>query len=391
MATKHLRLPRFLHGTNENTSPAISGKTKVVAMIMILMLHASSMVVAQDDGGTEEPTTVKTVESLLFPEDIGTNEGTKICPSLEEYEETKKSPVVSAVNSTHILVDWTELWSDMTWRDCISRLELVLDDKEIKAITNVMENTSVLKVDTCYSHKIKVKITLANNVLKHAYSMEVILNPSEESSRKLRSKITEYIPFQQNKAISASYLKSSNLTTNMNCLRIRANSSNLIEEHICNKVSTMELVFRKEGKVEEEGWTVAKEILSLERNDEDYFLLDEVICDLSDYCAIYEFGLRIVETTLSDATSLELVVPLTSVGPVDFTDIKLTEAMKPENLRLDGPDDLMLLYAKHNRIALQWNKNDNDCISGYLIHVKNHEELNKLGAWLFTAPIYIYN
>ena len=84
---------------------------------------------------------------------------------------------MSVINQSHVLVDWSDLWSDTTWRDCISNLELVVDGKELKKITDVMKDTSELELDLCEPHGIKIKITLENDNEKHAYSKEKVIKP----------------------------------------------------------------------------------------------------------------------------------------------------------------------------------------------------------------------
>ena len=73
----------------------------------------------------------------------------------------------------------------------------------------------------------------------------------------------------------------------------------------------MELVVKK---AESDEWIVAKQM-------ERISLLNEVVCGLSDFCAEYKIGLRIVETTLPES-SVPFVIPLTSVGPVGFEELQ---------------------------------------------------------------------
>ena len=361
-----------------NASLHLKSRTVIItcAIFLNIMITSSAITVVQDreqsgnasdvvepHGGDEEP-----------------REERRICPSLDQYEEVKNSPNVSVINATHLLVDWSHLWSDTKWRDCISKLQLMLDGDEIKTVPDVMANSSELEVNPCENHSIKVKITLVSTDLQHVYSTEEIINPPGKMAHEIRSKIHEYIIAKHNEVVQASYFKTSNASTNISCVRIMSNLSDLIEEQICNRVTLMELVFRKEGKTAQDDWTKTKQIKPSKRDEPFSSLLDEVICGLSDFCAVYEIGLRIVETTLPASPTTDVVIPLTSIGPVGSTDLERAQTMGITNVNMEGPNDLELLYAKPNSIALQWNnKKENNCISGYMIKVKNHNELDKLG------------
>ena len=134
----------------------------------------------------------------------------------------------------------------------------------------------------------------------------------------------------------------------------------------------MELVVRK---AESDEWIAAKEM-------ERISLLNEVVCGLSDFCAEYKIGLRIVETTLPESSAI-FIIPLTSVGPVGFEELQKVRESGMQNINLEGPKELAALNVSPNTIALKWNNtNKRECMTGYMIQVKNHGDLNQLGILL---------
>jgi hypothetical protein len=215
--------------------------------------------------------------------------------------------------------------------------------------------------------------------------MEVTITPPENNFFDVRSKINDYEAFQKNEIVEVSYLKEDDLPTNVTCIRITTDTLKLFEESICNKVKIMEIVLRKQTQSKVlNPWKVEKRIENSQIMEHSSAVVEEVVCGLSDFCAVYEIGLRIVETSLSAASTANLIIPLVTVGPVDFKNQELTEAINLDDLKLDEPSDLALVYSKPNSISLQWNKNDTNCFSGYTIVVKGHSTLNMLGIMLFT-------
>ena len=95
------------------------------AMICYHLLIASAY--AEEGSGREDDTFADDIETLLDTENNEILVEDSICPSLEEYEETKQSVVVTLINDTHVLIDWSNLWPDLTWRDFISQLILLID------------------------------------------------------------------------------------------------------------------------------------------------------------------------------------------------------------------------------------------------------------------------
>ena len=329
-------------------------------------------------------------------EDLLTNkEGSGICPSYKEYEDTKKSPVVSSANQSHVLVEWSHLWPDKDWRQCISDLYLVLDDNVIQPAAEVTQNFMKLKVDQCKKHSVKIKIRLREGNIIDVYSNEVLIEPPNARNNRKHPKILDFFASKENGHFLADYLKENEVTTNISCYRIIGNLSNIFEENYyeenaCNTVKKLELVFREKGIVHENDWKTAKEIATPKRHEDFSFQLDEVVCGFSNFCAVYEIGLRIIETALSDEEAIDnYVVPLTSVGPVDFTNNEVKDAVDLQKMDLEGPTSLKLLYAKPNSIAIQWEEDNNNCFSGHYIQVKNHEELDQLGNCLIIIEVSI--
>ena len=332
----------------------------------------------------------------ILDEDLLTNkESSGMCPSYEEYEETKKSPVVSSANQSHVLVEWSHLWPDKHWRDCISDLYLVLDDNVIQPAADVTQNFMKLKVDQCNKHSVKIKITLREGNIIDVYSNEVLIESPKARDHGKHPKILDFFASKENGHFLADYLKENEVTTNISCYRIIGNLSNIFEENYyeenaCNTVKKLELVFREKGIVHENGWKTAKEIATPKRHEDFSFQLDEVVCGFSNFCAVYEIGLRIIETALSDEEAIDnYVVPLTSVGPVDFTNNEVKDAVELQKMDLAGPTSLKLLHAKPNNIAIKWDADNNNCFSGYYIQVKNHEELDQLGNCLIIIKASI--
>ena len=347
-----------------------------------------------DQSNLEKENTVTVSDEDL----LASKEGSGICPSYKEYEEIKKSPVVSSANQSHILVEWSQLWPDKEWRDCISDLYLVLDDNAIQPAAEVKQNFMKLRVDQCKKHSVKIKITLRQGNIKDVYSNEVLIEPHKARDHGKHPKILDFFASKENGHFLADYLKENEVTTNISCYRIIGNLSNIFEENYyeenaCNTVKKLELVFREKGIEHENGWKTAKEIATPKRHEDFSFQLDEVVCGFSNFCAVYEIGLRIIETALSDEEAIDnYVVPLTSVGPVDFTNNEVKDAVELQKMDLEGPTSLKLLHAKPNNIAIKWDADNNNCFSGYYIQVKNHEELDQLGNCLIIIkPSIILN
>ena len=382
MKNKKIPLQKCGMGIRVNFSHAVL----IGVILSHYLLSTSSLAIAAEGSGMEDDTVEDEIETLLDTDTEEMIDEKSICPSLEEYEETKQSVVVTLINDTHVLVDWSNLWPDLTWRDCISQLVLLIDGKEVKTISNVMKNASELEIDVCETHKVKIKGLLAEGNEQHVFSNDETIHPPEKSFFAVHSKINEYITTNTNQAVKASYFKHKDLQTNITCVRIEAKYSDLIEQSVCNKIKSTEIVIRKASESEEKEWMVKNQIeTALDTEHDSNLFLDEIICGLSDYCSAYEIGLRVKETTKPDLTDTDLVVPLTSIGPIDFDNLDLAKAVNIQDLKLEGPNGLELLYAEPKSIALQWKEDDERCFSGYVIHLKNEKRQDMQGTQLFIC------
>ena len=347
-------------------------------MICYHLLIAPSY--AEEGSGREEDTFVDDIETLLGTENNEILIDDSICPSLEEYEETKQSVVVTLINDTHVLIDWSNLWPDLTWRDCISQLILLIDETEVKTISDVTKNVSELEINICETHKVKIKGLLARDKEHYVYSNEETINPPEKIFLSVQPKVKEFIKEDKNDIVKTSYQKDKDLHTNITCVTVKADLSDLIEESACNRVKSMEIVLRKAAQASKAEWIVKNQIeISSEEHNTKFFQLDETVCGLSDFCSGYELGLRVKETTKPDLTHTDLVIPLTLIGPLDLTNSDLVDSISIEELQLEGPNGLELLYSQPDSIALQWDKNDKSCFSGYAIQLKNKDQKQILG------------
>ena len=297
---------------------------------------------------------------------------------MEEYEETKQSVVVSFINDTHVIIDWSNLWPDLTWRDCISQLMILIDEIEVKTISDVTTNASELELNLCETHKVKIKGLLAEDKEQFVFSNEETIDPPEKHFLAAQPKTKEYVKAEINKIVKASYPKNNDLQTNITCVRIEATLQDLVEESVCNKIKSMEIILRKSGKNEETDWAVKNQIeTTSDSKNVQGFQLNEIVCGLLDFCSAYDIALRVKETTKTDLTDTNLLVPLTSVGPIDLQNSDFKEAISTKNFKLEGPNGLELLYTQPTSIALQWKKSDKECFSGYIIKLENehHNEI----------------
>ena len=377
MKNKKTKLQKCFLGMSLDLSISIC----IGVMICYYFLIASSF--AEEGSGREDDTFVDDIETLLGTDDNEILNEDSICPSLEEYEETKQSVVVTLINDTHVLIDWSNLWPDLTWRDCISQLVLLIDETEVKTISDVTKNVSELEIDLCKTHKVKIKGILAKEKEHFVYSNEETINPPEKNFLSVHSKIKEFVEAEKNAIVKTSYQNGKDLQANITCANIKADLSDLIEESACNRVKSMEIVLRKAAQASKAEWIVKNQIeISSKENNAKSFQLHETVCGLSDFCSGYEIGLRVKETTKPDLTQTDIVVPLTSIGPLDFANSDLVDSISNQDLQLEGPNGLELLYSQPNSIALQWDKNDKSCFSGYAIQLKNNDQQQILGKHL---------
>ena len=360
-------------------SPNFSLCACICAMMFYYLIASSPIVVAsQESSGEEDDSSMDDVKALLFSDTEETVDEESICPSLEEYEETKQSVVVSLINDTHVIIDWSNLWPDLTWRDCISQLMILIDEIEVKTISDVTTNASELELNLCETHKVKIKGLLAEDKEQFVFSNEETIIPPEKYFLAVQSKTKEYVKAENNKIVKASYLKNNDLQTNITCVIIEAILQDLVEESVCNKIKSMEIIIRESEKNEETDWTVKNQIeTTFDTKNLQGFQLNEMVCGLLDICSAYNIALRVKETTKTDLTDTNLLVPLTSIGPIDLQNPDFKEAISAKDLKLEGPNGLELLYAQPTSIALQWNKSNKECFSGYIIKLENehHNEI----------------
>ena len=367
-------------------SPNFSLSACICALLLYYLIASTPIVIASQEGsGTEEDASMDDIKDLLLTDTGETVNEKSICPSLEEYEETKQSVVVSLINDTHVIIDWSNLWPDLTWRDCISQLMILIDEIEVKTISDVTTNASELELNLCETHKVKIKGLLAEDKEQYVFSNEETINPPEKFFLAAKSKTKEYIKAENNKIVKASYAKNNDLQINVTCVTIEADLKDLVEESVCNKIKSMEIILRKSGQKEDTDWIVQNyiETTSDSKNDE-AFQLNEIVCGLLDFCSAYDIALRVKETTKTDLTDTNLVVPLSSVGPIDLQNSDFKEAISAKDLRLEGPTGLVLLYAQPTSIALQWKNSDEECFSGYVIKLENEHHNEIIGKKIFT-------
>ena len=296
----------------------------------------------EDDDGTAN------IEEML-----ASVETPAACPTKEELDNESGYPIVHQINSTAVSVEWSNLWTSLTWpSDCVEQFQIVIDENnQIELEPNdITEAEQIVEVPTCQplNIELKVKVTTSDDWI---------------SSFLITSKNMTYKApqFKEDAKIEVDYAMDEFNTEVMDLRRIKIKGSffDIVEDFECRRVEKIELmVFKHDDK----DWLIHDTFESVQE-------LDKIVDGLDDFCSSYDISFKLTGTEGTEPAEKVLA----TLEPIKDKSDLLNEAketgFKVEFKTNAGP---LELFAKTNTsISVQWNKDVNvkECFEGYFFTI----------------------
>lgn len=260
------------------------------------------------------------------------------CPTLEELSDQRIVPEITQVDSEHALVEWSGLWDEMDWTNCLSSAAILINGEEEQALEDLNGRNQTVKVEPCEETTAEIKVTLSET------GEEALSFRSKKGFKTYKSPLTK-----EETAIEFSHHVDDKGVIVLTKADVRVKFNELVYDPSCRRVFSSELRFRRDG---DEIWTVVKTF-------EVFRTLDETIEGFDDLCSGYEVVLQLMGAPGTE----DMQVPL---GTLEAVSPELMKEAYESGFRYQPPkpSDLTLSSSTDTEAQFSWSKPV--CSSGYI-------------------------
>ncbi len=286
------------------------------------------------------------------------------CDPVKEWMESRSSPQVKQLDSTRVLLDWSQLWTERSWEGgCVESATIVVaaqqgDKVQVPVQDPHSSRNATLTVTPCQVTRFSLKLALSGGEEVSSFRTErgfkTFLAP------KAKEDLSEGAVVRGGTSQSA---KVSDLTT----AAVRISFADVVEDPACRRVVATELRFKKKIDVDgvadgsDEGaggvWTVAKTMSAFRQ-------LDEIVPGLDDLCSAYDIALELVGTPGTGGALVRLA------GLEAPTKEEMAEAYETGfRWRMQRPRELRVVNRSEDSVAVTWRGPEYACMSGFIVRL----------------------
>ena len=292
---------------------------------------------------------------------LASDETPAACPTKEELDNESGYPIVHQINSTAVSVEWSNLWTSLTWpSDCVEQFQIVIDENNQIELepSDITVAEQIIEVPTCQplNIELKVKVTSSDD-----WSSSFLI-----TSKNMTYKAPQ---FKEDAKIEVDYAMNEFNTAVLDLQRIKIRGSffDIVEDFECRRVEKIELMVFKHG---DKDWSVHDTFESVQE-------LDKIVDGLDDFCSSYDISFMLTGTEGTE--SAEKV--LATLEPIKHKPDLLNEAKETGfQIKFRTNAGPLELFAKTNTsVSVQWLKdvNDGECFEGYFFTIYD-EDYNKI-------------
>ena len=273
------------------------------------------------------------------------------CPSRDELEDMRNSPLISQVNPKLVALNWALLWPDVEWTECFSSAVIVRrNDESVFEIVDLDLKTLEVEVEnSCEEVTFEVEVILSES------GEDLRSFPSERSFKTYEGPKAKVIP--EGSVDFVRYSTSAGGVINLTSVEVEVKFSEVVDNPSCNRVTNTVLLVKE---TEVEMWT---EVTSAEF----FRTLEHTIPDLS-LCSSYEVALRLEG---GEGTE-DVLVPL---DVVEKPDLPTLEQAHDTGFRFHPPKPIDLERVGREMTFTWTVAEGSSCLTGFKVILEDNIDL----------------